>query len=214
MAGEAQSGVQTIDNPAARMIATAAGVAATNVVRALINEGVLHANKPEDEDPMLRIKPGPLISYYNDLASGVLKPEDMRIEALEYRVQIDATGQVTFQTDARQLVSSYTFTPRRIYGFALDPATTGSAPALVSFNLREQGRNFDYFKAPVSLGDMVGPGGTTNPMIWDGTYINVPGTQLAVNWSVDSTRWPLLVGTFKEFGVKILGDYVSCRSWT
>lgn len=192
----------------AQMVANAAAVAA----RAAIREQAAAMKQALAEEQAV-IRPGPLQQYYNDLASGVLKPEDMRIEALEYRVQIAADGQIQFNTDAKQLVSNYTFTPRRIYGFAMDPATTGSSQALVSFNLREQGRNFDYFKNAVSMGDLVGPAGTLNPMIWDGTYINVPGTQLAVNWSIDTQRWPLLVGTFKEFGVKILGDYVSCRRW-
>lgn len=208
MAKVEMGGGQSGNGAVGQMIANAASVAA----RAAVAQGMAMLKQIQEEDRTI-IRPGPLQQYYNDLASGVLKPEDMRIEALEYRVQIDAAGLIQFQTDAIQLVSNYTFTPRRIYGFVMDPATSGSAPALVTFNLREQGRNFDYFKRAVSMGDLVGPAGTLNPMIWDGTYINVPGTQLAVNWSVDTTRWPVLVGTFKEFGVKILGDYVSCRRW-
>jgi hypothetical protein len=45
---------------------------------------------------------------------------------------------------------------------------------------------------------------------WDGVYITVPGTDLAVAWSVDTQRWPALVGATKEFGVQLLGDYVAC----
>lgn len=156
------------------------------------------------------IPPGALVQYYNDLASGVLAPEDMRIEDLQYKVQIDPDGNIVAETDAIELVSRYNFAFRRIVGFAMDPDLLGAAPFLVSFNVREQGRNFDVFKRPVNLQSLLSRDGGQVLAEWDGVYITVPGTQLAVNWTVDTKRWAALVGASREFGVQLLGDYTAC----
>ena len=155
------------------------------------------------------IPPGAVVQYYNDLSSGVLAPEDMRIEDLFYRVQIDPSGQIISQSDPILLISRYNFALRRISPVAMDPAFAGAAPALVTFNVREAGRNFDVFKRPINMQSLLTS--TSFGMAeWDGVYITVPGTTLEVNWTVDTTRWPALVGAAKEFGVQLLGDYVAC----
>jgi hypothetical protein len=155
------------------------------------------------------IPPGALVQYYNDLASGVLAPEDMRIENLQFRVQIDPAGNIVSQTDAITLVSRYSFVFRRVVGFLMDPDFAGSAPALVNFQVRENGRNFEIFKRPVSMQAIL-PRAGSNVMEWDGVYTTVPGTDIDVLWSVDTARWAALVGASKEFGVQLLGDYVAC----
>lgn len=155
-----------------------------------------------------RVQPGALVQYYNDLSSGVIAPEDMRIEDLQFRVQIDPSGQIISQSDPILLISRYNFALRRIMGIVMDPAFAGAAPSLVSFQIREAGRNFDVFKRPVSMQSLML--GTFGVAEWDGVYITVPGTTLEVNWTVDNTRWPALVGAAKEFGVQLLGDYVAC----
>lgn len=155
------------------------------------------------------IPPGALVQYYNDLASGVLAPEDMRIEDLQFRVQINPAGNIIFSTDPITLVSRYSFIFRRVVGFVMDPNFAGAAPSLVSFNVRENGRNFDIFKKPVSMQSLITPTGST-PAEWDGVYSTIPGTDMEVTWSVDTARWAALVGATKEFGVQLLGDYVAC----
>jgi hypothetical protein len=134
----------------------------------------------------------------------------MRIEAFNFSVQINPAGQITFESPAVQVVSRYDFAFRRIMGFALDPASVGAAAALVSFNVLEQGRNFNVFKQPINMQALLTTAGGGNLAEWDGVYITVPGTQLAVEWRVD-TRWAVLVGATKEFGVQLLGDNVVCR---
>jgi hypothetical protein len=156
------------------------------------------------------IPPGPLVEYYSDLASGLIPPEDMRIDTLQYRVRIDPTGAITFETPFVQLVSRYNFAFRRLQAFAMDPSFAGAAPALLGFNINEQGRNFTIFKNNMSLASVMAVGGAGNPAEWDGVYITVPGTELAVTWQVD-TRWAALVGATKEFGVQLIGDLVACN---
>lgn len=156
------------------------------------------------------IPPGALVQYYNDLASGVLAPEDMRIEDLQFRVQIDPAGNIVTQTDAITLVSRYSFVFRRVVGFIMDPDFAGAAPALVNFQIRENGRNFEIFKRPVSLQSLLSRSGSANVAEWDGVYTTVPGTDIDVLWTVDTARWAALVGASKEFGVQLLGDYVAC----
>lgn len=159
----------------------------------------------------IQVPPGSLVQYYSDLSSGMLPPENMRFESLQYRVRIDPTGLVTFQTPDIQIVSSYNLAIRRVYVGMMQPLLAGAAPALVNFNIREQGRNFDIFKVPASLACGVNNNGP-NLFEWDGVYICVPGTQLGVNFTIDRPRWQSLVAAQKEFIVQVVGDYVICRS--
>lgn len=159
----------------------------------------------------IQVPPGALVQYYSDLSSGMLPPENMRVENLQYRVRIDPTGLIAYQTPDIQVVSSYNFAIRRVYVGMMQPLLAGAAPALVNFNIREQGRNFDVFKTAASLACGVNNNGP-NLFEWDGVYICVPGTQLAVNFSVDRPRWQSLVAAQKEFVVQVVGDYVICRS--
>jgi len=158
----------------------------------------------------IQVPPGALLSYYSDLSSGLLAPEDMRIEDLQFRVVIDPTGNIVSQSNAVTLISRYNFAFRRVTGFAMNPGFVGASPMLVNFNVREQGRDFTVFKRPVSMQSILA-GGAGNTSEWDGVYITVPGTDLAVDWTIDTQRWAALVGTTQEFGVQLLGDYVVCR---
>lgn len=155
---------------------------------------------------------GPLVSYYADLSSGLLPPENMRIEDLTYRVRIDPAGAITFQTDAIQIVSQYNFALRRIVAWNMNPAALGNAAGLVDFQVQEEGRNFQVFKRAVSMASVSAVGGAGNPAEFDGVYICIPGTQISVNWFVDTSRWGSLVGTTKEMGIQLIGDYVICRA--
>jgi hypothetical protein len=170
---------------------------------------VPQADMPEPPGAM-PVPPGALVQYYSDLASGAIAPEDMRIEDLQFRVQIDPAGQIVFESDKVSLISRYNFALRRIVGFAMDPDLVGAAAYLVGVQVREEGRNFEIFKRPVNLQSILDGAGKSDIATWDGVYITVPGTDLSVVWSVDTTRWPALVGTSKEFGVQLLGDYVAC----
>ncbi len=156
-----------------------------------------------------RVPPGALVQYYSDLASGVIVPEDMRIENIEFRVQIDPSGNIVAQTPSMMLVSRYNFVLRRIMGFMMDPQVAGAAPSLLNVNLKEDGRNFTVFKKPMSMASLIQMGSNSDAA-WDGVYITVPGTQLEAQWFVDAARWAALVGTTKEIGIQVLGDYVAC----
>jgi hypothetical protein len=155
------------------------------------------------------VPPGAVVQYFSDLASGVIVPEDMRIECLEYRVQIDPLGNVVFQTPSRQLVSRFQFAIRRVQAFIQNPGVAGDAPSLVRFNLQEQGRNFTVFKDSVSPAPLLQEG-SSGLSQWDGVYICIPGTQLEALWTIDRARWGALVGATKEIGIQVIGDYVAC----
>ncbi len=154
------------------------------------------------------VPPGALAQYYGDIASGDLVPEDVRIEALQYRVLIAPDGTITSESEVVTLISRYNFVLRKIIGFGMDSSLVGPAAALVDFNVREEGRNFSVFKTDISMAALLGGGG--NVLEWDGVYITIPGTQLSVSWSVDTARWAALVGATKEFGVTLIGDLVAC----
>lgn len=170
---------------------------------------VPQADMPEP-DGSLVVPPGQLVQYYSDLASGAIAPEDMRIEDLLYTVQIDPSGNITFESDAIQIISRYNFVVRRIVGFAMNPELLGNSAFLVNVQVREDGRNFELFKRPINMQSLISGIGSANVAEWDGVYITIPGTSLSVSWSVNTQRWPALVGASKEFGIQILGDYVAC----
>lgn len=168
---------------------------------------VPQAGMPEPRGA-IPVPPGPLVQYYSDLAGGAIAPEDMRIEDLQFRVQISPTGQIIWESDKVSLISRYNFALRRIVGFAMDPALVGPAAFLVGVQVREEGRNFEIFKRPVSMASLLRD--SEGVAAWDGVYITIPGTDLSVVWSVDTVRWPALVGAAREFGVQLMGDYVAC----
>lgn len=170
---------------------------------------VYEREEPTEEAP-IPVMPGALAQYYSDLASGIIVPEDMRPEDLLFRVQINPAGEVTFEDPAVTLISRYNLAIRRVIGLAMDPELAGAAPYLVRFNIREEGRNFDLFKRPVSMQSLLSRPGAGTVTEWDGVYITVPGTDLSVSWSVDTARWPALVGASREFGIQVIGDYVAC----
>ncbi len=173
-------------------------------------QGVAGQPPATRQEVMRRVPPGAMVEYYSDLAGGLLAPEDMRLEDAAFRVQIDPAGDIVFSTDPILFISRYQFAFRQIVGWAMDPDVVGSAPALVGFNVREDGRNFDVFRRPVDMQSLLSRNGSGNIHKWDGVYITVPGTTMSVEWFVDRARWAALVGAAREFGVQLLGDYVAC----
>lgn len=158
-----------------------------------------------------QIPPGELLQYYGDLASGVLRPEDVRIEELSFRVVIGPAGQIVSQDPSGgtvQVISRYNLAIETIRGSILNPALAGAAPSLVRFNLREQGRSFDIFKRPVDFATLVES--CANPMEWRGVYICIPGTQFEVSWFVDTALWAALVGGTRTLTLSLGGSYIAC----
>lgn len=158
-----------------------------------------------------QIPPGELLTYYGDLASGALRPEDVRFEALTFKAVIGPTGNIASQipaTGAIQVVSRYNLALVEVRGSIMNPALAGAAPSLIRFNLREQGRNMSVFKAPIDFATLLE--GEACPLSWRGTYICIPGTQLEVEWTVDTTLWPILVGVPKTVAITVVGDYIAC----
>jgi hypothetical protein len=155
------------------------------------------------------IPPGEILTYFGDIASGAIRPEDVRIEALTYRAVVNAAGQVVQESPTVKIISRYNFAIRAVYAAILDPTNAGWAAGLVRFQLREQGRSFDVFKNPVTLSG-VANGGSAVPYEWDGVYITVPGTDLEVTWSVDAALWGVLVGAPRIAEIVITGDYIAC----
>lgn len=156
-----------------------------------------------------QIPPGAVLTYYGDIASGAIRPEDVRIEAITYRAVIDRNGVITFQSPKVTVVSRFNLAIRAVYGAVLNPELAGAAAGLVRFNLQEQGRSFNVFKQPVSLSGVTN-GGSAVPYEWDGVYICVPGTDLEAIWSVDAQLWQVLVGAPRIVEIVVTGDYIAC----
>lgn len=156
-----------------------------------------------------QIPPGEILTYYGDLASGAIRPEDIRVEALTFRAIIDRNGVITFASPKVTIISRYNLAIRAVYGAIVNPDIAGSAAGLIRFNLREQGRSFDVFKQPVSMSGVTN-GGSAVPYEWDGLYMCVPGTDLEATWSVDQGLWSTLVGAPRIVEIVVTGDYIAC----
>lgn len=156
-----------------------------------------------------QLPPGEILTYYGDIASGAIRPEDVRIEALTFSANIDRNGNLAASTPKVTVIARYNLAIRAIYAAVLNPEFAGAAPGLVKFNLLEQGRNFNIFKVPVTLAAITG-GGSSVPYQWDGVYITVPGTDLEVSWTIDQALFATLVGMPKICQVVISGDYIAC----
>lgn len=158
-----------------------------------------------------QIPPGELLTYVGDLASGAIAPEDIRIEILSFTAVIGPNGQIIAQAPDNgtvQIVSRYNFVIEEIHGSIENPQLAGAAPALVKFNLEEQGRNFSVFKRPVDFATLVESCGT--PYRFKGTYICVPGTQFQISWTIDPA-WAALVGGQRRVTVSVVGTYIACE---
>lgn len=155
------------------------------------------------------IPPGAILTYYGDIASGAIRPEDVRYDAITYRVILDAAGNTVFVSDKTTVIARYNYAIRRIYGAVLNPEFAGPSAGLIKFNVLEQARNFNIFKRPVTL-SVITPGGSTEPYVWDGVYITVPGTDLEVSWTIDQALFVSLVGMSKIAEVVVTGDYIAC----
>lgn len=155
-----------------------------------------------------QIPPGPILQYYGDIASGAIKPEDVKIEALTFFAVIDAAGLVVSQTDKVTVNARMSLAIREVRSSIMLPELAGAAPDLITFNAKEQGRNFDIFKKPIDFSACMG----IRPYEWDGVYICVPGTDLEVVWTVDTALWVIFVGAPKRVKVTITGDYIACTA--
>ena len=154
---------------------------------------------------------GPILGYYSDVASPYLIPERARIDALQFRARIDPAGTITYQSPPATIVTGYSFIVRKILGFAMNYAGLGNAPALIDFNLAEQGRGSSIFKRALSFASVVTTSGP-NTIEWDGVYVCVQGTTFDVAWAVDTGRWPALVGGVREVGIQVIGDLVTTNT--
>lgn len=154
------------------------------------------------------IPPGPILQYYGDIASGAIKPEDVKIEALTFFATISPAGLVVAQTDKITTNARYNFAFREARASMMNPELAGAAPDLITFQVKEQGRNFDVFKRPIDFAAAMNQ--SFIPYRWDGVYICVPGTDLAVEWTVDTALWAIFVGVSKRVKVTLTGDYIAC----
>lgn len=160
-----------------------------------------------DKGNAATVPAGAILRYYGDLASGSVRPEDVRIEALTFRANVNAAGTATFVTPKVTVLARYNFAIRRIYGAVLNPMFAGPAAGFIKFNVMEQGRGYSIFKNPVTLSVIAG---ASKPYEWDGVYISVPGTDLEVQWTVDQVLYAALVGSAKIAEIVIEGDYIAC----
>jgi hypothetical protein len=159
-----------------------------------------------------QIPPGEVLTYYGDLASGAIRPEDVKIEALTFEVTIGPNGQILSTVPAIgsvQVISRYNFVIEKVRASVMNPDLAGAAPSLVRFNMREQGRSFDVFKQPVDIASLIES--PAESLEWRGVYICVPGTQFEVEWFVNTSLWPVLVGAPRTFKITVSGSYIACE---
>jgi len=160
---------------------------------------------------------GPVANYLADVYE--LRPEVVRTEHLEFRIQFTA-GVETFRTGAQRIDPEFIFALRRIKGYAstanvvLGQGQVGLPVQWVEqavFNVRDQGRaRGGIFANPIRMSVLCDiQGSPAHDMVWDSFYTFVAGADISVDWTVVAANVPQ-VGVV-EYGISITGDVLRTR---
>lgn len=151
---------------------------------------------------------GPVAQYLADVYE--LRPEVVRIEQLEFRIQF-INGVETFRDVAKRVDTEYIFALRRIKGWASAPANSAQFVEQAVFNIQDQGRaRADLFRDPIRMSTLADINGSpAHDMVWDAFYGFVAGGDLNVNWTVNVAGIPQ--ANTVEFGISITGDLLRTR---
>ncbi len=149
---------------------------------------------------------GPVAEYLKDITK--LPPEVTRPEQFNFKIRVQ-NGQTLagFPTPSNRIDPEYVFALRRIKGFVSDPTVNEAFSHLFEFNIRDQGRaRGSIFDDPINMAVLVRQ---AHDMVWDSFYAFVPGSDVSVDWTVDTTGLPDVSDI--TVGVSLTGDLVRVR---
>jgi hypothetical protein len=150
---------------------------------------------------------GPVSGYLID--AGMISPDEAQVEAITYSAFIDTAGNITAQTASTRVTPGYVFLLDSIIGAVSDPSVDADVLDLVSFNVKNQGRNMAVFKTPIPMSILASPSGPAHELEWRGAYRFFESADISVDWSVDQTRYAAAApAAEKRFYVTIMGDIV------
>jgi hypothetical protein len=136
-----------------------------------------------------------------------LPPELSRIDMVSFVCAIDANGIVTAQPGTVRLDPDYQHELFAIIGWSQNPAVAYAGIPYVTFNIREQGRNFDIFVTNANMAALttnVGPGSQVEyPR---GSYVFRKGADVQVRFIVTNPAAYLAVAQqeAKLYGITLL----------
>lgn len=151
---------------------------------------------------------GMLTRYREEIAHG-LDPEDMRIQTLEFEGVVDAAGVVVLQPEPVRIDPEYKFFLRRIKGWIMSPEVNTSNASLITFQIRELGRDRDIFRTPPTLAGII-PGFGGEAFEYVGGYNFFAGSEIRITFAVKPAAFglPGWIAPGKRFAVVLLGDEV------
>jgi hypothetical protein len=137
-----------------------------------------------------------------------LPPEISRIDMVTFVCDIAADGTITTQPGTVRLDPDYEHELFGIIGWMQDPENGFAAIPLVSFNIREQGRNFDIFVNNPRMAGLVTSVGTGNQVEYPrGAYVFRRGADVQVRFNVtDVVAYNALVDEDKLYGIVLLNN--------
>lgn len=136
-------------------------------------------------------------------------PEVAKFDSLVFPATIGVNTLV--QPGLVRVPSDYDFSCYGIRGFWQDPGTNPENQALVTFNAREQGRNYDIFTTDQNMAMLVGTSGPANDMIFPERTMFRAGSELqfrftrAAGWTQGEIDILLGVVLFGEMIAKGIG---------
>lgn len=149
---------------------------------------------------------GPIGEYLKDITK--LPPEVTRPEQFNFKIRVTnqqiANG---FPTPSNRIDPEYVFALRRIKAFISDPLVNQAYSHLFEFNVADQGRaRGSIFDDPINIAVLALQ---THDMVWDSFYAFVPGSDMIVDWQVDTNELPAISDI--TVGVALTGDLVRVR---
>lgn len=146
---------------------------------------------------------GPLRTTAADLASTAVDPEVGHIEAMRFQTVIEPDG--TFEPfDTDTVLPGHTFALRGIGAFMENPDPFG--PALISFQVEEDGRRSNVFRTQQNFSQYMTPAGPNHIIQWDlSIYRFRVGATISVPLTVDEDAWAQRVAARKIIGLTLFG---------
>jgi hypothetical protein len=149
---------------------------------------------------------GPIGEYLKDITK--LPPEVTRPEQYNFKIRV-VNGEVAngFPTPSNRIDPEYVFALRRIKAFISNPTVNIDLAHFFEFNVADQGRaRGSIFDDSINAAVLVL---NSHDMVWDSFYAFVPGSDMIVDWNVDTTALPLISDV--TVGVSLTGDLVRVR---
>jgi hypothetical protein len=139
-----------------------------------------------------------------------LPPEVTKFDSLVFTASLaSATGILTAQVPLIRVPSDYDFSCYGLRGWVQNPGDQPSNLGLITFNVRESGRNQDIFATTdQQMASLVAPSGPANDLIFPERTLLRAGCELQARFTV-APGWIVSAGATKLVGFILFGQSIA-----